>query len=63
MTGITADSILTLGQRWSIIGTSVGPTLAANVGPTAFWLTEATLAQLPQHQQLHPTGKKILLIV
>ena len=29
-------------------GTSVSPTLAANVGPTAFWLEEAMLAQLGQ---------------
>ena len=30
------DSMLTLGQCRANVGTSVGPTMAADVGPTAF---------------------------
>ena len=30
------DSIPPSDQRWPNVGTSVGPTLAADVGPTAF---------------------------
>ena len=29
--------MLTSGQRRANVGTSVGPTMAADVGPTAFW--------------------------
>ena len=42
------DSIPILAQHWPNVGTSVGPTLAANVNPTAFWLVEAMLAQRRQ---------------
>ena len=34
-----------LGQRCPNIGTSGSLTLAANIGPMAFWPAEATLAQ------------------
>ena len=30
------DSIPPSDRRWANVGTSVGPTLAADVGPTAF---------------------------
>ena len=45
--GLSPDSIPMLGQCWNI-GTSVGPTLVANVGPMAFRPAEVTFAQCRQ---------------
>ena len=47
------DIIPMLDQCWPNVGKSVGLTLAAKVGPTAFWPVELMLAQRRQ-----ATGKK-----